>query len=212
MVDPYCYPNTGVLINKYQIKDRAELEKVEANLTAARIRQLLTNPLPGNYDFSHFCAFHQFIFQDIFKWAGQPRTINIFKPEYQVLAGRSIIYADYRYIITRARLALSELTQTVWSELSLENQAAALSRRLAALWKVHCFREGNTRTVAIFCSQYVRSVGISLDSSLFENHSQFFRNALVAANAIFDDLGDRRQPEHLNRIIFDALKLGQGSN
>ena len=35
------------------------------------------------------------------------------------------------------------------------------------------------------------------------------RNALVAANAIFDDLGDLRKPEYLYRIVQDALERGQ---
>jgi cell filamentation protein len=38
--DPYCYPGTRVLINKYGVKDQRKLEKIEANLTVARIKQL----------------------------------------------------------------------------------------------------------------------------------------------------------------------------
>ena len=31
----------------------------------------------------------------------------------------------------------------------------------------------------------------------------------MAANAIFSDLGDKRKPEYLNRIVLDALERGQ---
>lgn len=35
------------------------------------------------------------------------------------------------------------------------------------------------------------------------------RNALVAATAIFHDLGDLRKPEYLYRIVRDALEQGR---
>ena len=35
------------------------------------------------------------------------------------------------------------------------------------------------------------------------------RDALVAASAIFSDLGDRRKPEYLYRIVEDALERGK---
>ena len=34
------------------------------------------------------------------------------------------------------------------------------------------------------------------------------RSALVAANAVFHDLGDLRKPEYLYRIVQDALERG----
>jgi cell filamentation protein len=57
--DPYCYPGTNVLINKYGIRNQSELDKTEANLTVVRLKQLAMAPLPGDYDFAHFCAVHQ---------------------------------------------------------------------------------------------------------------------------------------------------------
>ena len=51
--DPYCYPQTGVLINKYNVKNQEELDKIEADLTVARLQQIVLNPLAGEYDFTH---------------------------------------------------------------------------------------------------------------------------------------------------------------
>lgn len=48
-----------------------------------------------------------------------------------------------------------------------------------------------------------------MDSDLFKDNAQYMRTALVAANAIFSDLGDKRKPEYLNRIVLDALERGQ---
>jgi cell filamentation protein len=207
--DPYCYPGTSILINKYAVKNQRELDKIEANLTVARIKQLAMMPLRGEYGLDHFCAIHKFIFQDLFDWAGVPRTVNIFKNEYQVLAGRSVVYCDYKYITDQATNRLEALKSESWDKMSIENRAKIFAGHMASLWKIHCFREGNTRTVAQFCGQFANDHDMPLDHSLFEKHSLYFRNALVAANAIFDDLGDRSQPEYLYKIVFDAIAHGK---
>ena len=76
---------------------------------------------------------------------------------------------------------------------------------LAALWKVHPFREGNTRTTLTFVCQFAESRGIFLNRSLFEQNAVYMRNALVAAAAIFPE-GDFRKPEYLFNIVKDSLE------
>ena len=44
------------------------------------------------------------------------------------------------------------------------------------------FREGNTRTTAVFVIKYLRSIGFKVDNDLFADNSWYFRNALVRAN------------------------------
>lgn len=50
------------------------------------------------------------------------------------------------------------------------------------LWQNHPFREGNTRTTAVFIIKYLRSIGFKVDNDLFAGNSWYFRNALVRAN------------------------------
>ncbi len=50
------------------------------------------------------------------------------------------------------------------------------------IWQIHAFREGNTRTTAIFTIQYLRSLGYEVNNEMFAKHSWYFRNALVRAN------------------------------
>lgn len=69
--------------------------------------------------------------------------------------------------------------------------------------------EGNTRTVVTFCSMFIEAQGFYIESDLFKDNAAYMRNALVAANAIFDDLGDLRKPEYLYRIVQDALEQGR---
>ena len=51
--------------------------------------------------------------------------------------------------------------------------------------------------VIAFCSQFIESKGFYIDSDLFKDHAQYMRTALVAASALFTDLGDKRKQEYL---------------
>lgn len=80
------------------------------------------------------------------------------------------------------------------------------SEYMAALWKIHPYREGNIRTIVTFCSQFIESRGLFIDSELFKDNAQYMRTALVAASAVFTDLGDKRKPEYLEHIVLEALQ------
>jgi fido (protein-threonine AMPylation protein) len=78
-LDPYVDPATGVLLNRLGITDADSLWQAVADISAARLDELAARPLPGAYDLSHLMAFHKVIFGDVFTWAGQLRTVQIFK-------------------------------------------------------------------------------------------------------------------------------------
>ncbi|MCL2204215.1 MAG: Fic family protein [Defluviitaleaceae bacterium] len=206
MLDPYLYEDCAVLKNKLGIKDEDTLNLAEVEFSCNAIHDLLTNPIPGEYDFAHLCRFHAQIFGDIYDWAGQPRTVPIKKAE-AVLGHMTIEYALPQEIESAATEVLKRMNGIKWQMLPLEEQAKALSSGLADLWKVHPFREGNTRTTVTFICQFAESKGIPLDRVLFEQNAAYVRSALVAASAIFRD-GDFRKPEYLIRIVTDALKRG----
>jgi len=74
-----CYPETTVLINKLNIMDEALLNEVEATLVSAKTAIWENNPLYNTFDFAHYKAIHGFLFEDLYDWAGQIRTVNISK-------------------------------------------------------------------------------------------------------------------------------------
>jgi cell filamentation protein len=207
MKDPYLYPQTNTLINLFGEKVEQRLDEIEANYTGLRLRQLIDIPICGNFDFTHLCAIHRFIFQDIFEWAGIPRTVNIEKPE-SALGGMSVEYTDFQNIETEAIIACSKLNDIDWSVLGDEQKAETVARCMSGVWKIHPFREGNTRTVLTFICDFVDYKGFPLNRDIFKDNSVFVRRALVAANAVFHDIGDLSQPQHLIRIIFDAINNG----
>lgn len=71
------------------------------------------------------------------------------------------------------------------------------------------FGEGNTRTMAVFTIQYLRSIGFNVNNNLFANHSWYFRNALVRANYKNVCKGIDYTPVYLERF-FRNLLLGDG--
>jgi cell filamentation protein len=75
--DPYLDLQSGLLRNRLGITDANELAHVEAELTASRIYDLIRSPIPGAYDLAHLRAFHRQIFQDLYDWAGELRTVSI---------------------------------------------------------------------------------------------------------------------------------------
>lgn len=202
--DIYLYEDCDVLKNKLNIKEQKKLEEAEANYVVYRLNAIHLNPLKGNYDYVHFLNMHHYIFQDLYEWAGQQRKINMMKEE-DVLGGLSIDYADVFDIEKDAKGILVRMNSKKWESMDIKEKAVEFSESLATLWKVHCFREGNTRTAITFCCQFADEKGFPINRELFEENSLYVRNALVAYNAVFDDLGDYSKKNYLEDIVYDAL-------
>ena len=77
--DPYTYPGTDVLRNILDIRDPQQLAAFEANATAVRLIELDERPLVGCFDVAHLRSIHRYIFQDVYRWAGEFRSVNISK-------------------------------------------------------------------------------------------------------------------------------------
>lgn len=208
MHDPYVYPGTTVLKNNFNIKNDAELHQLEGSLAVINIRELRESPIQGIFDCQHYCEIHKRIFGEIYEWAGKLRTIDIVKDE-AVLGNLSIDYEEHGKIEKSLDKVLKQLNERPWGTLTLDEKAKFMSSDMAELWKVHGFREGNTRTTVIFCCDFAEKRGMPIKRDIFERNSAYVRNALVAANAKFSDLGDLSQPEYLTKIIKDSMLQGQ---
>ena len=74
--DSYTYKNSTVLVNKLDLQNQADLDAFEAEISSARAEE----PLPGgSMDFENYKAIHHHLFQDVYHWAGQVRTVRIAK-------------------------------------------------------------------------------------------------------------------------------------
>jgi cell filamentation protein len=140
MTDPYVYSGTEVLINKEGIRDQGELEAFERVMTAARL-EMLPAMVPLTED--GYRQLHRHIFQDVYDWAGEYRTVNIAK------GGHMFCLVPYIADQLRQRFA----TIQAESGLALSSRKEFVGRaaeHISELNAIHPFREGNGRTVRAF--------------------------------------------------------------
>lgn len=71
----------------------------------------------------------------------------------------------------------------------------------SGIWQIHPFAEGNTRTTAVFTIKYLYTLGFETNNDLFEQHSKYFRNALVRANYQNLDKGIPYTMTYLNKFF-----------
>lgn len=192
-----CYPDSDVLINKYNIHEKELLEKLEIQKVFVKLLGLDVNPnrVPYTYDIKHLTNIHKYLFGEIYEWAGTFRNANFYKSE-RVLSGASAEYADYRDIEKRLETLLQKNEKVDWS--SIAPAGEIVSDFLLELWSIHPFREGNTRTCITFLWHYLKGKSIDFHVSLLRNNPMYVRDSLVMANY------DRK--EYLRRIISDALQ------
>uniref|UniRef100_UPI0006D1DF60 Fic family protein n=1 Tax=Clostridium sp. NkU-1 TaxID=1095009 RepID=UPI0006D1DF60 len=203
MRDPYLYEDVPVLINKLNIKDAAKLEAAEADLTFAQFLNIDDLNQGQSLDFDYIKCLHQHIFGDIYPFAGQIRTVQIYKAE-RVLGGDTIRYSQPDEIEGHAENIINKMNDINWRSLSLEDRSMEFTKSIAALWQVHPFREGNTRTTMTFAFHFADRNNFPLDKQLFRENATFVRNALVKASD-----GMYAEFQYLDKIMKDSMVLGE---
>ena len=191
----------GVLKNLLGITDADELFRAEQDITfmtLASNREII----PAKVDFEHLKAIHKHIFGDIYKWAGQLRTIPVEKPE-EVLGGDTVRYPAPSDIAKDARTAIAAMEEVEWKSLTNHEKAEQLARKVAKVWQTHPFREGNTRTVAVFMTQFAEVHGFPMEITLFRKNPVYTRRAFVKASD-----GPYSDYQYLTKIITDSITAG----
>ncbi len=144
--DPYLDSTTGVLSNRIGARTEQELEAREAAFVAARAYELEILPEAGKFDLAHLQRIHARVFQDVYDWAGQLRTVEIVKGT-TVFARRGAIGSAAAQLF-RALAAEDHLA-------GLETQyfSARAGYYLGEINVLHPFRDGNGRAQRMFISQ-----------------------------------------------------------
>lgn len=168
----YCYPDSDILINKMDIRDQKKLEEAERRLTMFRMSDLLDTPVEGEFDLKHLQTIHRYLFQDLYLWAGEIRTVDISK---------SAVFCKARFIEGQA--------EELFEKLKRENYLAGLSKELfvsriayyfSEINALHPFREGNGRTQREFIRELalkrgyvIRFARISRDEMMEASRESF---------------------------------------
>ncbi len=157
----YCYPNTNVLKNKLCITDEAELKKAEREITSLRTAQLLQNPIHGTFDFNFLKKIHQFLFGDIYEWAGKTRNVNISKGNQ---------FCRCEFIEEQMNIVMQQLEdENYLSGMKRDKLASRLAFYLGEINAIHPFREGNGRTQRMFVGLLAECNGYYLDFTKITN-------------------------------------------
>ena len=160
--------------------DADDAEKEEADRVAANITKLL-NEQSFSFTPLEFLNIHRHLFEGIFKHAGKIRSFDISKKEW-VLQGDSVVYGRAADIHAALKYDIQTEREFCYKGLTSDEIISHVVDFVTLLWQNHPFREGNTRTTAVFVIKYLRSCGFKVNNELFADNSWYFRNALVRAN------------------------------
>ena len=200
MRDPYLYQDVDVLINKKNIKDQNQLDRLEEDIIPLRMIALRKQGLTITSVFD-IQKIHSFLFSSIFDWAGEFRKITIYKRE-PILNGYSVDYTPSDYIKKEMNDLEKRFLSINWEGLDNRQKINNVASIIQELWQIHCFREGNTRTVALFLYFLLKTIGVHINIDFLGKNAKYFRNALVLAS-----LYSKSKPEYLFGIIADCTTI-----
>ncbi|HEV7877920.1 Fic/DOC family protein [Bradyrhizobium sp.] len=151
--DPYCYEGTSVLKNRLGLQSQDQLTEFEHAISSQRAEE----PLPaGNLDQRHYCALHRHLYQDVYDWAGELRTVRTSK-------GGSMFCYPENIAAQLAKLFRDLAAAKQFTELDSDGFARAAAHFLAELNAIHPFREGNGRTQLTFLKLIATAAGHSME-------------------------------------------------
>ena len=198
LIDSYYQSKT---VRTPKDEDEEEADKVSANI--AKILASKTFAFNTN----GYVSLHRRIFEGVFKHAGEIRQYDISKKEW-VLEGDSVNYLNWEDLRRALDWDIEQEKNFQYKGLSDDEKIEHIAKFVSGIWQIHAFREGNTRTTAIFTIQYLRSLGYKVNNEMFAKHSWYFRNALVRANYRNINKDIEYSPIYLVRF-FRNLLLGE---
>lgn len=205
--DDYLIPGMAedVLRNKVGLKsepygctDRDLLKEREERFTAFRMVELKKKPIVGNFDYEHMASIHKHLFQDVYEWAGEPRTVFLSKGGYD--------YGEAHHI----QMFWNEQHKTLMADNMLQGitNQDEFAEQLAFHWGMvnfaHAFREGNTRSQVVFFHQLAEQAGWDLDVAMLgPDHPESIRDEFIEAR--FHHQGNGFDTKPLAQVLSKAL-------
>lgn len=198
--DPYVYPGTHVLRNKPGLRSIDDLETFER--MQAGMRQIHMPPnIPMTED--GYRSIHRRLFQDVYEWAGEYRTVNLTKQ-----ADTPVEFEMGPYVTPNMKRVFGELgCDNYLRDLDRDTYAYRAAVYMDDLNRIHPFREGNGRTQRVFLDALTRQAGHRLDLTAIG------RDAWIDASVA----GYNNDHGPMTRCIRDALRdrpreIGQGDD
>ncbi len=193
--DPYLIPHTRVLKNKLNVQTQEDLDFFENDLVSVRSYKLYENLPHAEGTVKQLQWIHHYIFQDVYDWAGQIRTIDMSKGGCEPFHPLEYMGVGIRYC--EQTLKNDNLLQG----LSIDEFISKLSVNYNNFNVLHPFREGNGRTQRVFWDIVARDAGYHFDWGLI---TQLVNDK---ASIQAKDANDTKLLEDMFRIITKPLQV-----
>ncbi len=196
-------------LKKYYIekdkRDSINHNELECDFVSMRIVELLEK---DNFDLSvdYLKYIHKYLFQDVYELAGEFRNVDFSKHE-KILNNDSVTYGDCKTLTESLEYDIAMEKDKNYKDMTIVEVIKNITDFSSNIWQVHPFREGNTRTTAVFIEKYLISLGYTVNNSLFKDKSVYFRNALVRGNY----LNIKEDKSYLIKF-YENLLLGKNNN
>ena len=181
----------------------------ECDLVSTRIVELLQE---DNFELSvdYLKYVHKYLFQDVYEFAGEFRKVDFSKHE-RILNNDSVAYGDCKLLEQSLDYDITLEKNKNYNEMNIVDVINNITDFSSRIWQIHPFREGNTRTIALFIEKYLVSMGYNVDNTMFKDKSVYYRNALVRSNYLNNYLNIKEDNSFLIKF-FENLLLGKNNN
>ena len=190
-------------------KNNINHNELECDFVSTRIVELLEE---NSFELSvnYLKYVHKYLFQDVYEFAGEFRKVDFSKHE-KILNNDSVAYGDCKSLKESLEYDISLEKDKKNEEMNIVDVIKNITNFSSNIWQVHPFREGNTRTTALFIEKYLISLGYNVDNTLFKDKSVYFRNALVRSNYFNNKLEIKEDNSYLIKF-YENLLLGKNNN
>ena len=145
-------------------EDMQEADKVSANIAKILSSETL------DFSTNGYISLHRRIFEGVFKHAGQVRHYDITKKEW-ILDNDTVRYLNWEDLYRALEHDIDRERTFSYKGISSDALISHISSFVSGIWQIHPFREGNTRTTAVFSILYLRSIGFKVKNDMFAEHS-----------------------------------------
>ena len=183
--------------------------ELECDFVSTRIVELLQE---NNFELSidYLKYVHKYLFQDVYEFAGEFRKVDFSKHE-RILNNDLVAYGDHKLLEQSLDYDITLEKNKNYKEMNIVDVINNITNFSSRIWQIHPFREGNTRTTALFIEKYLVSLGYNVDNTLFKDKSVYFRNALVRSNYFNNYLNIKEDNSFLIKF-YENLLLGKNNN
>lgn len=195
-IDPEAYFHGLQLINKIEGADKYKIvNQCDRHLSTIRDMELRESPIVGKFDLAHLQAVHEYLFQDIYYFAGKLRDVPMeIDPITRFVSPSKLPSTLDKFF--------RQLKQSNYMKgLGKDAFITQMAQRLTDINIIHPFREGNGRSKRVFFSQLAENAGYKLDWSKCAKEEWKY-----ADEAAFDSSRDgKRDISYLKYLLDQAV-------